>query len=110
MNNKKVWITWILISCFVLLFLFIGGKEKKNQWFDGKIVDIAGDYMIVEPNSDQEILKYGKQIKVFTKEIVNIDTLQVTQGAQVRVLYGKNDLKNEVPSVNGLQILTEPCQ
>lgn len=110
MSNKKVWITWILISCFVLLFLLLGGKEKKNQWFDGKIVDIAGDYVIVELDLDQEILKYGKQIKVFTKEIANIDMLQITQGAQVRVLYGKSDLKNEVPSVHGLQILTEPWQ
>jgi hypothetical protein len=79
----------------ILMLLLVGCTEKKQDYFNGIVSEIADDYIIVIPDEDEPIKKLGDKVYV-TKELMStrgIPHLEFNE--RVRILYNKAEKDKE---------------
>lgn len=93
MRKKKNWlIDWLvfifMIALFVL-FLIFASQEKGNNYFDGTIVKVSSDHMIVKATSELNRRKFGSgnMLQVDLTAIKRLEAGTTTPGAEVRIFY-----------------------
>lgn len=74
------------ISCLVLAC----NNEKKNEYFDGKVIKKEDAYIIVEPFDSKVRNDYDDKIYVPIDDLTSPPSVEtVVEGQEVRVLYSE---------------------
>lgn len=77
-------------------------KEREEYFFDGKILEVNENAILVKPNEDEIALKSEKEISVALDFESNIPLPTFNVGDDVRVIYNGLITKSIPPQINGV--------
>lgn len=92
----------LLIIAFISIIIVFREKEKGNKNFNGTIVTIDRNEIIVEPFKNEEVYKIGDRICVKTNGgILPQESLEkLKTGDKVRVGYKEIDSSSKMPEID----------
>lgn len=101
----------ILLISTTVLFLSKASKEGGEEYFEGKILETADNYIVVELDKQYEklIKQVGEYIEIKKEEVVKkSDFSQFIQDEDVRVLYSGIDLsERKIEKIFAVYLLSE---
>lgn len=94
----RIIIAFILTILVIILFLSIASTEAKQDYFEGKVLENADDYITVKVDSSYEnlISKLGETVKIEKEDVVQkCDFSKFLSNESIRVLYSGIDSKRK---------------
>ncbi|MBR6572692.1 MAG: hypothetical protein IKK77_03150 [Clostridia bacterium] len=77
-------------------------KEKEEHSFNGKVLEVGENAILVKPNEDEITLKSENEISVALDFESNIPLPTFNVGDDVRVIYNGQITKSIPPQINGV--------
>lgn len=107
----RIIIAFILTVLVIILFLSIASTEAKQDYFEGKVLENADDYITVKVDSSYEnlISKLGETVKIEKKDVVQkCDFSKFLSNESIRVLYsGLDSKRKKLEHIFAVYVLSE---